>query len=66
MRKLEKPPRIDLAFQARTDRSIALTQLAVQSSRARIEASLKLLVRVDLRKGNGLRAADPTETPPTA
>ncbi|WP_336485424.1 hypothetical protein [Methylobacterium nigriterrae] len=47
MRKLEHPPRIDLAFQARTDRCLALTRLALDTSRARIEASLRLLRRID-------------------
>ncbi|MER2265053.1 hypothetical protein [Methylobacterium oxalidis] len=43
MHKLPRPARIDFTFQARTDRSLALTRLAVESSRARIEESLRLL-----------------------
>ncbi|KAB1074854.1 hypothetical protein [Methylobacterium planeticum] len=47
---MPEPARIPLAFRARTDRSIALAQRAVATSRARIEASLEPLTRVDLRQ----------------
>ncbi|KAB1080036.1 hypothetical protein [Methylobacterium soli] len=63
MRKLEQPPRLDLAFQARTDRSLALTKLAVQSSRACIDASMKLLVRVDPHRNGEAPPPSPSGTP---
>ncbi|MEA1830629.1 hypothetical protein U8607_00910 [Methylobacterium durans] len=43
MHKPQRPARIDFSFQGRTDRCLALTRLAIASSRARIEESMRLL-----------------------
>ncbi|MDR7036398.1 MULTISPECIES: hypothetical protein [Methylobacterium] len=50
MHTLPRPARIDFTFQARTDRCLALTRLAIESSRARIEESVRLLQRPRLAK----------------